>query len=356
MLWQNRPLSTRWQSCALMPLSRRSLVSAATLVASVLAAAPAALAALAAPAATAAPAWPAGGPITLIVPFGAGTDVDATARLIAGKLGARLKQSVVVDNVPASGGVLGVSKVARSHADGYTLLLGFDGPVSIAQLVNSSVRYDAERDLAPVGLITVAPMVIVARPGLPVHNLNELISMARARPGALTYATPGVGTVLHLAMERLQERARIRLVHVPYRGVAQVTSEVMGGQVDLGILMTTGATPLVQQKKLEGVGVTSAQRIDVIPEVMSFAEAPDLKGFELEAWTGLFAPARTPEPVVSRLAAELAEVLKMPEIRKRLQDSGATPGSGTPATFAQFLRKEKANYTQIVKSANIQVE
>ncbi|WP_373849721.1 Bug family tripartite tricarboxylate transporter substrate binding protein, partial [Delftia acidovorans] len=141
-----------------------------------------------------------------------------------------------------------------------------------------------------------------------------------------------------------------------YRGVAQVTSEVMGGQVDLGILMTTGATPLVQQKKLEGVGVTSAQRIDVIPEVMSFAEAPDLKGFELEAWTGLFAPARTPEPVVSRLAAELAEVLKLPEVRKRLQDSGATPGSGTPATFAQFLKKEKASYTQIVKSANIQVE
>ncbi|WP_310638402.1 Bug family tripartite tricarboxylate transporter substrate binding protein [Delftia acidovorans] len=334
-----------------MPLSRRSLLSAAASLAAALAAAPAAHAAPGA-----GKPWPAAGPITLIVPFGAGSDVDATARLIAEKLGARLHQSVVVDNVPASGGVLGVSKVARSHADGYTLLLGFDGPVSIAQLVNSSVRYDAERDLAPVGLITVAPMVIVARPGLPVHNLNELISMARARPGALTYATPGVGTVLHLAMERMQERARIRLVHVPYRGVAQVTSEVMGGQVDLGILMTTGATPLVQQKKLEGVGVTSAQRIDVIPEVMSFAEAPDLKGFELEAWTGLFAPARTPEPVVSRLAAELAEVLKLPEVRKRLQDSGATPGSGTPATFAQFLKKEKASYTQIVKSANIQVE
>ncbi|WP_373849694.1 Bug family tripartite tricarboxylate transporter substrate binding protein, partial [Delftia acidovorans] len=239
-----------------MPLSRRSLLSAAASLAAALAAAPAAHAAPGA-----GKPWPAAGPITLIVPFGAGSDVDATARLIAEKLGARLHQSVVVDNVPASGGVLGVSKVARSHADGYTLLLGFDGPVSIAQLVNSSVRYDAERDLAPVGLTTVAPMVIVARPGLPVHNLNELISMARARPGALTYATPGVGTVLHLAMERLQERARIRLVHVPYRGVAQVTSEVMGGQVDLGILMTTGATPLVQQKKLEGVGVTSAQRI-----------------------------------------------------------------------------------------------
>ncbi|WP_234638971.1 Bug family tripartite tricarboxylate transporter substrate binding protein [Delftia tsuruhatensis] len=336
-----------------MPLSRRSLVSAATLVASVLAAAPAALAA---PAATAAPAWPAGGPITLIVPFGAGTDVDATARLIAGKLGARLKQSVVVDNVPASGGVLGVSKVARSHADGYTLLLGFDGPVSIAQLVNSSVRYDAERDLAAVGLVTVAPMVIVARPGLPVHNLNELIAMARARPGALTYATPGVGTVLHLAMERLQERARIRLVHVPYRGVAQVSSEVLGGQVDVGILMTTGATPLVQQKKLEGVGVTSAQRIDAIPGVMSFAEAPDLRGSELYAWTGLFAPAKTPEAVVQRLAEELGRVLQMPEVRKRLEDGGATPGSGTPATFAEFLKKEKAGYAQIVKSANIQLE
>lgn len=316
-----------------------------------------AAAGLTAPAAFAAGnAWPAAKPITLIVPFSAGGNVDTTARLVGQKLGERLGQSIVIDNLPGAGGVLGVSKAAKSPADGYTLLMGFDGPISIAQLVNSAVKYDAERDLAPVGLVTIAPVVAVARPGLPAHDITELIALARSRPGALTYATSGVGTMLHLAMEMLQERAKVRLVHVPYRGGAQITSDVLGGQVDVGMLVTTSATPLVQQKKLAGLGVTSAQRIASIPEVMTFGESPELKGFDLNTWTGLFVPAKTPQAVVARLAAELDAVLKLPEVRQRLQEGGATPGSGTPATFASFLQKEKAGYAQIVKSANIQQE
>lgn len=316
-----------------------------------------AAAGLTAPAAFAAGnAWPAAKPITLIVPFSAGGNVDTTARLVGQKLGERLGQAIVIDNLPGAGGVLGVSKAAKSPADGYTLLMGFDGPISIAQLVNSAVKYDAERDLAPVGLVTIAPVVAVARPGLPAHDITELIALARSRPGALTYATSGVGTMLHLAMEMLQERAKVRLVHVPYRGGAQITSDVLGGQVDVGMLVTTSATPLVQQKKLVGLGVTSAQRIASIPEVMTFGESPELKGFDLNTWTGLFVPARTPQAVVARLAAELNAVLKLPEVRQRLQEGGATPGSGTPATFASFLQKEKAGYAQIVKSANIQQE
>lgn len=316
-----------------------------------------AAAGLTAPAAFAAGnAWPAAKPITLIVPFSAGGNVDTTARLVGQKLGERLGQSIVIDNLPGAGGVLGVSKAAKSPADGYTLLMGFDGPISIAQLVNSAVKYDAERDLAPVGLVTIAPVVAVARPGLPAHDITELIALARSRPGALTYATSGVGTMLHLAMEMLQERAKVRLVHVPYRGGAQITSDVLGGQVDVGMLVTTSATPLVQQKKLAGLGVTSAQRIASIPEVMTFGESPELKGFDLNTWTGLFVPAKTPQAVVARLATELDAVLKLPEVRQRLQEGGATPGSGTPATFASFLQKEKAGYAQIVKSANIQQE
>lgn len=329
-----------------MTTSRRTFVAAAALAA----------AGVSAPALAAGDAWPAAKPITLIVPFSAGGNVDTTARLIGQKLGERLKQSIVIDNMPGAGGVLGVSKAVKAPADGYTLLMGFDGPISIAQLVNSAVKYDAEKDLAPVGLVTIAPVVAVARPGLPAHNLSELIALARSKPGSLTYATSGVGTMLHLSMEMLQERAKIKLVHVPYRGGAQITSDVMGGQVDVGMLVTTSATPMIQQKKLEGLGVTSAQRIDSIPNVPTFGETPELKGFDLNTWTGLFAPAKTPQAVVTRLATELDAVLKMPDVKKRLEDGGATPGSGTPASFAQFLKKEKAGYAQIVKSAHIQAE
>lgn len=329
-----------------MTTSRRTFVAAAALAA----------AGVSAPALAAGDAWPAAKPITLIVPFSAGGNVDTTARLIGQKLGERLKQSIVIDNMPGAGGVLGVSKAVKAPADGYTLLMGFDGPISIAQLVNSAVKYDAEKDLAPVGLVTIAPVVAVARPGLPAHNLSELIALARSKPGSLTYATSGVGTMLHLSMEMLQERAKVKLVHVPYRGGAQITSDVMGGQVDVGMLVTTSATPMIQQKKLEGLGVTSAQRIDSIPNVPTFGETPELKGFDLNTWTGLFAPAKTPQAVVTRLATELDAVLKMPDVKKRLEDGGATPGSGTPASFSQFLKKEKAGYAQIVKSAHIQAE
>ncbi|MEF9948376.1 MAG: tripartite tricarboxylate transporter substrate binding protein [Comamonas sp.] len=329
-----------------MSTSRRSFVAVAAL----------ATAGFTAPAAFAADAWPAAKPITLIVPFSAGGNVDTTARLIGQKLGERLKQPVVIDNVPGAGGVLGVSKAIKAPADGYTLVMGFDGPISIAQLVNSAVKYDAEKDLTPVGLVTIAPVVAVARPGLPAHNLNELIALARSKPGSLTYATSGVGTMLHLAMEVLQERAKIKLVHVPYRGGAQITSDVMGGQVDIGMLTTTSATPMIQQKKLEGLGVTSAKRIDAIAGVPTFGETPELKGFDLNTWTGLFVPAKTPQAVVTRLATELDAVLKMPDVRKRLEDGGATPGTGTPASFTQFLKKEKVGYAQIVKSAGIQAE
>lgn len=329
-----------------MPTTRRTFIAAAALTAA---------AASSISAAFAADAWPAR-PITLIVPFSAGGNVDTTARLIGQKLGERLKQPVVIDNVPGAGGVLGVSKALKAAADGYTLLMGFDGCISIAPLINSAVKYDAERDLLPVGLVTIAPVVSVARPGLPAHNLGELIALARSKPGSLSYATSGVGTLHHLAMEMLQERAKVKLVHVPYRGGAQITSDVMGGQVDVGMLVTTSATPLIQQKKLEGLGVTSAKRIDSIPNVPTFAETPELKGFDLNTWTGLFVQAKTPQPIADRLATELAEVLKLPDVRKRLEDGGATPASSTPASFSAFLKKEKAVYAAIVKSAHIQQE
>lgn len=323
----------------------------------VAAAALVALAGVCAPAAFAADhAWPTAKAITLIVPFSPGGNVDTTARLIGQKLAENLKQTVVVDNIAGAGGVLGVARAIKAPADGYTLLMGFDGPISVAQLVNTAVKYDAERDLAPVGLVTVAPVVVMARPGLPAQSMAELIALARSKPGSLTYATSGVGTVPHLAMEMVQDRAKIKMVHVPYRGGAQITSDIMGGQVDVGYLVTTSATPLIQQKKLVGLGVTSAARIDAIGAVPAFGEIAELKGFDLNTWTGLFAPAKTSPAIVMRLNQALSQVLQMPEVRKRLIDGGATPGTGSPESFAGFLKKEKAAYTEIVKSAQIQQE
>ena len=328
-------------------MNRRNLLSAAAWAAVSMGAAPCALAA---------DAWPTAKPITLIVPFSAGGNVDFQARLIGQKLGERLHQSVIVDNVPGAGGVLGVAKAINAKADGYTIVMGFDGPVSVAQLVNKAVKYDAERDLAPIGQVSVAPVVLMARPGLPAKNMAELIALAKAQPGKITYGTSGVGTVLHLAMEMVQERAKVQMVHVPYRGGAQITNDVMGGQVDTGYLVTTSATPLVQQGKLQALGVTSAKRIESIPNVPAFTETPALKGLEINTWTGLFAPKGTPAAVVTRLAAELDAVLKQPDVQQRLKDGGATPGRGTPAQFAAFLKKEKAAYAAIVTSAKIEQE
>ena len=325
---------------------RRTLISATALVA----------AALTGSVALADEAWPQQKPISLIVPFSAGGNVDFQSRLIGQKLSERLGQTVVIDNVPGAGGVLGVSKAVAAKPDGYTLVMGFDGPVSVAQLVNKAVKYDAERDLTPIGLVSIAPVVLMARPGLPAKNMQELIDLAKAQPGKVSYGTSGIGTVLHLAMEMVQERTGTKMVHVPYRGGAQITNDVMGGQVDTGYMVTTSATPLVQQGKLHALGVTSNKRIDSIPNVPTFGETPVLKGLEINTWTGLFAPKGTPAPVVQRLATELSAVLQLPEVQQRLKDGGATPGHLTQEPFAQFLQKEKSTYAAIVKSAKIEQE
>jgi tripartite-type tricarboxylate transporter receptor subunit TctC len=327
---------------------RRSLLSAASVAAISLCAAPAAW--------SADDAWPKLKPINLIVPFSAGGNVDFQSRLIGQKLSERLGQTVVIDNVPGAGGVLGVSKAIAAKPDGYTLVMGFDGPVSVAQLVNKAVKYNAEQDLAPIGLVSIAPVVLMARPGLPAKNMQELIALAKAQPGKVTYGTSGVGTVLHLAMEMVQERAGVQMVHVPYRGGAQITNDVMGGQVDTGYMVTTSATPLVHQGKLHALGVTSAQRIEAIANVPTFSETPVLKGLEINTWTGLLAPKGTPEAVVQRLAKELSAVLQQPDVQQRLKDGGATPGQRTLGDFAQFLKQEKASYTAIVQSAKIEQE
>jgi len=302
-------------------------------------------------------AWPTK-PITLIVPVGPGGNIDVTARLIGQKLSERLGQTIVVDNVAGVGGVLGVTRAVRAAPDGYTVLIGMDGPISVAQLINPAVQYDAERDLIPVGLVTIAPVTLLARPGFPAKTMDEMIDLARANPGTLTYATSGVGTVLHLALELVQQQAGIELMHVPYhRGGAQIINDVMGNIVDMGTLVSTTATPMILHGDLRALGVTSKERLQALPDVPAFSEAKALPGYDLNTWTGFFVPAGTPDAIVQKLNTELNTVLNLPDVRKTLLEVGATPGGQTtPASFKAFLDQEKATYTRIVERANIKLE
>jgi tripartite-type tricarboxylate transporter receptor subunit TctC len=298
--------------------------------------------------------WPAAKPITLIVPFPPGGNVDFSARLFASRLAERLKQSVVVENLAGAGGIVGVSKAAAAAPDGYTLLVGVDSPISIARFVTpSAVRYDSLRDLAPIGMLNAAPMIILAKPALEANNFAEFVKLARAQPGKLNYATSGVGTVLHLAMERVKTLAGIDIVHVPYKGGAQIVSDLIGNQIDTAMLVTVATLPQVKSGKIKALAVTTAQRAPQAPEIPALAESPQLQGFDMVAWTGLFAPAKTPATIIERLGHELNDALGSAEVGGKFEEQGAVLRRYTPAEFAQFLRKEQADYEAIVRAAGI---
>jgi len=306
------------------------------------------------PLAAAAQSWPAARPITMIVPFPPGGNVDFAARVLATRLNDTLKQSVIVENVPGAGGVIGVSKAVAAAPDGYTLLIGVDSAISIAKFVTpSAVRYDSLRDLAPIGILNAAPMIILAKPALAADNVADLIRLARAQPGKLSYATSGVGTVLHLAMERVKARAGIDIVHVPYKGAAQIYGDLMGNQIDLAMLVTIATLPQVAAGKFKALGVTTPQRLASAPQIPALAESPELKGFDMVAWTGLFAPAKTPAAIVERLNRELNDALASPEVGGKFEEQGAVLRRFSTAEFAAYLRKEQAEYGEIVRAAGI---
>jgi tripartite-type tricarboxylate transporter receptor subunit TctC len=300
------------------------------------------------------PAWPTAKAITLIVPYTAGGSVDFNARLVAQRLSERLKQSVVIDNVAGAGGAVGLGKAAAAAPDGYTLVAGTDSAMAIGKLVNpAAYRFDPLQALAPVGMLNTAPMVLVAGPRLPVKTYAEFVQQAKAKPGHLTYATSGIGTVLQLAMELLKERSGIFVTHVPYRGGAQIATDVIGGQVDVAMLVSTTAVPQVASGRLKALGVTGPARLDALPQVPAFGEMPGLEGYSMVSWTGLFAPAGTPPAVVKRLNEELNAVLKDPEVGGKLREQGAVPGSGSAEDLGRFVRAEYERYQRIVRAANI---
>jgi tripartite-type tricarboxylate transporter receptor subunit TctC len=291
-------------------------------------------------------------PIKMIVPYPPGGAVDNFARIIGNKLSETLKWSFIVDNRPGAAGNIGVEAAAKSPADGYTMVMGMSSNLAVAPALYSSLPYDPLKDLQPLVLVASSPSVIVALPGSPIRTLADLIARAKAKPGEITIASPGNGTIAHLTIEMLQTAAGISMTHVPYKGSNQAITDLMGGQVDLFLVSTATVNPFIQQGKFRPIAVTGARRVAQLPNVPTIAES-GFKGFEANAWWGLLVPAGTPKPIVARLSEEVNRTLKMTDVRDKIMADGSDVLGGSPEEFAVFLKAEHAKWGKVVKAAGI---
>ena len=289
-------------------------------------------------------------PIRYIVPFGAGGPTDTQARWVAQKLNAAFGQTVIVDNRPAAGGVPGTAAVAKAAADGYTLLAGNPGPLTVAPAISLNVPYDTLRDFTPVTLVAKSPSVLIVHPALPAKNVREFVALAKARPGKLNYGTPGVGTVGHLSTEAFAHLAGINVMHVPYKGgVSQYTIELISGYIDFASLQLFNVAPMVKQGKLRALGITSRERSAAMPELATFNEQ-GVK-FENYNWNGVLLPAKTPPAIVARIYGVLVTAIK--ENRELFTGQGQEPGGENSEQFSEFLRAEIERYEKVARAANI---
>jgi tripartite-type tricarboxylate transporter receptor subunit TctC len=298
--------------------------------------------------------WPSK-PITYVVPFAPGGNTDTLARIIGQKLSAALGKPVVVENKPGAGGNIGSDFVAKAKPDGYTILGGTISSHAINPSVYPNMPYDAVKSFEPVILIGSSPLVLCAGANSPYKTLQDVITAAKAKPGTLSFASPGNGTSPHLAGELLKSTAQIDLTHVPYKGSGPALNDVLGGTVPLmfDTMLVVGAQ--VKAGKLRPIAVASTKRIASLPNVPTVAEA-GLPGFEVVSWQAIFAPAGTPKPIVQRLNTEIAKVLKTPDVQARLDDLGVDPAAGPPEQLAAFQKAEIEKWAKVVKAANVKVD
>ena len=294
-------------------------------------------------------------PITLVVPTAPGGSTDFTARLISDSLSRALGQPVVVDNKPGASGNIGNQIVARAKPDGYTLLVSYSGYHVGNPHLFKQAGWDPIKDFAPVAMMTRAPQVVAARPGLPANNLQELIAYAKANPGKLNYASSGNGSIQHIAGELFKQLTGTFITHIPYKGSGPAVQDLMGGQVDLFITTPAGVVTQIQSGRLKGLAVTSRQRLTSLPQVPTAAES-GLKGYELDSWFALYAPASTPPDIVQLLNAEVGKILSTPEVRRKAEDSGTAVELMAPAQLGEFTRKELEYWGRVIKGAKITLD
>lgn len=293
-------------------------------------------------------------PIRFIIPFTPGGNTDVLGRILALKMTESFGQQVVIDNRPGAGGTLGVEQTARANPDGYTIVMGTFGSVLVANSLYTKLGYDPQRDLAPVVLVATPPGLLVAHPALPARTVQELIAHARANDGRLNYASAGAGTWNHLFGELFNAMAKTRITHVPYKGSAPATTDLIGGQVQMMFSPFPPALPHVRAGRLRALGVSTASRSGLLPEIPTVAES-GLPGYAAEGWFAVLAPAKTPQPVIDRLNAELNRALQLADVKASLAADGAEPAGGTPQDLAKSIREGAQKWGKLIKELGVKL-
>jgi tripartite-type tricarboxylate transporter receptor subunit TctC len=292
-------------------------------------------------------------PIRLIVPFAAGGTSDLMGRVIGGRLGEALGQTVVVDNRGGAGGTLGAALAAQALADGYTLLVPHVG-LAINETLYAKRQYNAVKDLAPISKLGVTPNAVVVNNALPVNSVQDLIALAKKRPGKLNYGSAGVGSAAHLAMALFEYAAGVKFNHIPYKGGGPSLIATVAGEVDFSIPAYPTSVPHVKAGRLRLLAVTGSKRESTVPDVPTVAES-GLPGYEFEIWFGLFAPSGTPKAIITRLNREIVKALATPDMREKLAQTGVDAESSTPEQLGQLLRSDVAKWAKIIKAAGIPI-
>ena len=294
-------------------------------------------------------------PIRLVVPFPAGGGTDIIARELAQKVTDATKWIFVVDNKPGSGGNIGIDAVAKSPADGYNLVLGQTSNLAINPTLYSKLPYDPVKDLTPISMVASSGLAIVVSADSPYRTIADVVAAARAKPGSINFATSGNGTVAHLATELFQKEAGVKLTHIPYKGASQGLTDVIGGQVQLYVSSVPTLIGHIKTGKLRALAVTSAKRVDDLPQVPTIAES-GYKGFEAVTWFGILGPAKLPHDIVARLNAEIQKALKGAELQRKLSDQGADVAGSTPEQFGQLIRTDLVRWGKVVKDSGAKID
>ncbi|MGZ8992505.1 MAG: Bug family tripartite tricarboxylate transporter substrate binding protein [Burkholderiaceae bacterium] len=298
--------------------------------------------------------WPTK-PVRFIVGYPAGGGHDFVARTVAQRMAEQLKQPFLVENRSGASGAIGTDHVAKSDPDGHTLLIASPAEVLVGPIAGQKVPYDPAKDLVPVALIGETPLAVAIHPSVPANTMQELLALAKRSPGKLSYGTPGTGSSHQFAGEAIKAIGDVFIVHIPYRGAAPAVTDLLGGQVEIGI---AGMPPVIghhKSGKLKIIAVTSAQRSAATPEIPSVAELPGFAGFHFTNWQGVYAAAKTPPAVIQRIAAEIANAVRDPATRQRLLAAGVDPLGLGPAEFSAFLAREHATYSKVARDRNIKL-
>jgi tripartite-type tricarboxylate transporter receptor subunit TctC len=297
--------------------------------------------------------WPTK-PITLIVPFPPGGTTDVLARALGEKLSQALGQPIIVESKPGAGATLGADYVAKSKADGYTLLVGAVHH-TIATSVYKKLPYDFQKDFAPITTVALVPNVLVVNASTPVKNVAELVALAKAQTGKLTYGSNGNGTAQHLIGTQFQNLTATEIVHIPYKGSGPLATDLLGGQITMSFDTVTPVLQHIKGGKLRPLAVTTAKRSSALPDVPTLDEA-GLKGFNIGTWFGILAPAATPKDIVARLNSEMVKVIQSPEFKKRMDEIGAEPVGNSAAEMAAQIRAETEKFAKLVKDGKVTID